>query len=102
MCYPLQLCTQKALAIYIKLACSIKARTFFGSCPRQIPMPYNLRLGKHDLQLKKQVPDGMILLGSQCVMRATVLIQPSLIANPDAASIIRSGMRPHLQQLTVL
>ena len=36
------------------------------------------------------------------VARLALLIEHSLIADDDRASIIRSGMSPHLPQLTVL
>ena len=83
-------------------ASSIQTRTLFGSSPRQIPMPHNLRFRKENLQIPEKVNESRFLLSGHGVARLALLIEPSLIADADRASIIRSGMSPHLQQLTVL
>ena len=83
-------------------AASIQTRTLFGSSPWQIPMPHNLRFRKENLQIPEKVNESRFLLSCHGVARLSLLIEPSLIADADRASIIRSGMSPHLQQLTVL
>ena len=83
-------------------AARIQTWTLFGSSPRQIPMPHNLRFRKENLQIPEKVNESRFLLSGHGVARLALLIEPSLIADADRASIIRSGMSPHLQQLTVL
>ena len=83
-------------------ASSIQARTLLWSSPGQIPMPHNLRFRKENLQIPEKVNESRFLLSGHGVARLALLIEPSLIADADRASIIRSGMSPHLQQLTVL
>ena len=65
-------------------------------------MAHNLRFRKENLQIPEKVNESRFLLSGHGVARLTLLIEPSLIADADRASIIRSGMSPHLQQLTVL
>ena len=81
---------------------SIQTRTLFGSSPRQVPMPHNLRFRKENLQIPEKIHESLFLLNRHGVARLALLIEPSLIADADRASIIRSGMSPHLQQLTML
>ena len=83
-------------------AASIQARTLFGSSSRQIPMPHDLRFRKENLQIPEKVNESRFLLSGHGVARLALLIKPSLIADADRASIIRSGMSPYLQQLAVL
>ena len=83
-------------------AASIQTRTLFGSCPRQVPMPHNLRFRKENLQIPEKIHESLFLLSRHGVARVAFLIQTSLIADADRASIIRSGMSTHLQQLSVL
>ena len=83
-------------------ASSIQTRTLLGSSPRQVPMAHNLRFRKENLQIPEKVNESRFLLSGHGVARLALLIEPSLIADADRASIIRSGMSPHLQQLTVL
>ena len=83
-------------------AARIQTRTLFGSSPRQVPMPHNLRFRKENLQIPEKVNESRFLFCRHGVARLALLIEPSLIADADRASIIRSGMSPHLQQLTVL
>ena len=65
-------------------------------------MAHNLRFRKENLQIPEKVNESRFLLSCHGVARLALLIEPSLIADADRASIIRSGMSPHLQQLTVL
>ena len=83
-------------------ASSIQTRTLLWSSPRQVPMAHNLRFRKENLQIPEKVNESRFLLSGHGVARLALLIEPSLIADADRASIIRSGMSPHLQQLTVL
>ena len=83
-------------------ASSIQTRTLLWSSPRQVPMAYNLRFRKENLQIPEKINESRFLLSCHGVARSALLIEPSLIADADRASIIRSGMSPHLQQLTVL
>ena len=83
-------------------AASIQARTLFGSCPGQIPVSYDLRFRKENLQIPEKIHESLFLLNRHGVARVAFLIQTSLIADADRTSIIRSGMSPYLQQLTML
>ena len=83
-------------------AVSIQTRTLFWSCPRQIPVPNNLRFRKENLQIPEKIHESLFLLNRHCVARVALLIKTTLIADADRASIIRSGMSTHLQQLSVL
>ena len=65
-------------------------------------MPHNLRFWKQLMQLIQQFDNTFSLLRCTSVARLAFLIQTSLIADADRASIIRSGMRTHFQQLAVL
>ena len=83
-------------------AASIQTRTLFGSSPRQIPMPHNLRFRKESLQILEKIHESLFLFSRHGVARLALLIKPTLIADADRASIIRSGMSTHLQQLAML
>ena len=83
-------------------AASFQTWTLFGSCPRQIPMPHDFRFRKENLQIPEKIDESRFLLSRHGIARLALLIKTSLIADADRASIIRSGMSPHLQQLTVL
>ena len=83
-------------------ASSIQTRTLLWSSLRQVPMTHNLRFRKENLQIPEKVNESRFLLSCHGVARLALLIEPSLIADADRASIIRSGMSTHLQQLTVL
>lgn len=65
-------------------------------------MAHNLRFRKENLQIPEKIDESRFLLSCHGVARLALLIEPSLIADADRTSIIRSGMSPHLQQLTVL
>ena len=65
-------------------------------------MAHNLRFRKENLQIPEKINESLFLLSCHGVARLALLIEPSLIADADRASVIRSGMSPHLQQLTVL
>ena len=83
-------------------AASIQTRTLFGSSPRQVPMPHDLRFRKESLQILEQINESRFLFSRHGVARLALLIKPSLIADADRASIIRSGMSTNLQQLAML
>ena len=83
-------------------AASIQTRTLLWSSPRQVPMPHDLRFRKENLQIPEKVNESRFLLSGHGIARLAFLIQTSLIADADRTSIIRSGMRTHLQQLTML
>ena len=83
-------------------AASIQARTLLWSSPGQIPMAHNLRFRKENLQIPEKINESRFLLSGHGVARLALLIEPSLIADADRASIIRSGMSPNLQQHPVL
>ena len=83
-------------------AASIQTRTLFGSSPRQIPMPYNLRFRKENLQISEKIHESRFLLSCHGIARLAMLIQPTLVADTNRASIIRSGMSPNLQQHPML
>ena len=83
-------------------ASRIQARTLLWSSPGQIPMPHNLRFRKENLQIPEKVNESRFLLSGHGVARLAMLIKTSFITDADRTSIIRSGMSPHLQQLTVL
>ena len=83
-------------------AASIQARTLFGSSSRQIPMPHDLRFRKENLQIPEKINESRFLFSGHGIARLALLIKPSFIADADRASIIRSGMRTHFQQLAVL
>ena len=65
-------------------------------------MAHNLRFRKENLQIPEKINESRFLLSGHGVARLALLIEPSLIADADRASIVRTGMSPHLQQLTVL
>ena len=83
-------------------AASIQTRTLFGSSPRQIPMPHNLRFRKENLQISEKIHESRFLFSRHGIARPALLIQSPFITNTDRAFIIRSGMSPHLQQHPVL
>ena len=83
-------------------ASSIQTRTLLWSSSRQVPMAHNLRFRKENLQIPEKIDESRFLLSGHGVARLALLIEPSLIADADRASIIRSGMSTNLQQLTVL
>ena len=83
-------------------AASIQTWTLFGSSPRQVPMPHNLRFRKENLQIPEKIHESLFLLNRHGVARVAFLIQTSLIADADRASIIRSGMSTNLQQHPML
>ena len=83
-------------------AASIQTRTLFGSSPRQVPMPYNLRFRKENLQISEKIHESRFLLSGHGVVWLAMLIQSPFITNTDRAFIIRSGMSPHLQQHPML
>ena len=65
-------------------------------------MAQNLRFRKENLQIPEKIHESRFLLSGHGVERLALLIEPSLLADADRASIIRSGMSPHIQQLTVM
>ena len=81
---------------------SIEAQTLFRRSTRQITMPHNLRLRKEFMEQDEQIRDSLILLSGERIGRFTMLIQSTLIADANAASIIKVRMRPHFQQHPVL
>ena len=83
-------------------AACIQTRTLLWSCPRQVPMPHDLRFRKENLQIPEKIHESLFLLNRHGVARVAFLIQTSLIADADRTSIIRSGMSPYLQQHSVL
>ena len=83
-------------------AASIQTRTLLWSSPRQVPMAHNLRFRKENLQIPEKINESRFLLSGHGVARLALLIEPSLIADADRASIIRSGMSTNLQQHPVL
>mgnify|MGYP004418308907 CR=1 FL=1 len=83
-------------------AASIQARTLFGSSPWQIPMPHDLRFRKENLQISEKIHESRFLFSSHGIARLALLIKSPFIADADRTSIIRSGMRPHLQQHPML
>ena len=83
-------------------AARIQTRTLLWSSPRQIPMPHNLRFRKENLQIPEKINESRFLLSGHGVARLALLIESSLIADADRASIIRSGMSTNLQQHPVL
>ena len=88
--------------VMISPAARIQARTLFGSSPRQVPMPHDLRFWKENLQIPEKINESRFLFGGHGIARLALLIKPSFIADADRASIIRTGMSPYLQQLAVL
>ena len=70
-------------------AASIQARTLLWSSPGQIPMPHNLRFRKENLQIPEKINESRFLLSRHGIARLAFLIQTSLIADADRASIIR-------------
>ena len=88
--------------VMISPAARIQARTLFGSSPRQVPMPHDLRFRKENLQIPEKVNESRFLFDGHGIARLALLIKPSFIADADRASIIRTGMSPYLQQLAVL
>ena len=83
-------------------AASIQTRTLFGSSPRQIPVPYNLRFRKESLQIPEKIHESRFLFSRHGIAWPAMLIQTTFIADADRAFIIRSGMSPHLQQHPML
>ena len=65
-------------------------------------MPHDLRFRKENLQILEKINESLFLFSGHGVARLALLIQTTLIADADRASIIRSGMSPYLQQLSVL
>ena len=65
-------------------------------------MAHNLCFRKENLQIPEKIYESRFLLSRHGVARFAFLIQTTLIADADRASIIRSGMSPHLQQFTML
>ena len=65
-------------------------------------MAHNLRFRKEDLQISEKINESRFLLSGHGVARLAFLIQTTLIADADRASIIRSGMSTNLQQHPVL
>ena len=81
---------------------SIQARTFLRRSARQVTMPHNLCLRKELMQIDEQISDSLLLLLGERIGRLAILIQTSLIADADTASIIRNAMCTHFQQHSVL
>ena len=79
-------------------AARIQTRTLFGSSPRQIPMPHNLRFRKENLQIPEKVNESRFLLSCHGVARFALLIEPSLIADADRMPVMVLAMRSHLFQ----
>ena len=65
-------------------------------------MPHNLRFRKECLQISEKINESRFLFSCHGIASPAMLIQTTLVADANRASIIRSGMSPHLQQLTVL
>ena len=65
-------------------------------------MPHDLRFRKESLQILEQINESRFLFSRHGVARLALLIKPSLIADADRASIIRSSMGSHFQQLAML
>ena len=83
-------------------AASIQTRTLLWSSPRQISVSHDLRFRKENLQIPEKIHESLFLLNRHGVARVAFLIQTSLIADADRASIIRSGMSTNLQQHPML
>ena len=71
---------------------SIQTRTFLRRSARQVTMPHNLRLREELVKIDKQVLDSLVLLRSQGIARLALLIQPSLVADADRATVIGTGV----------
>ena len=65
-------------------------------------MPDNFSFREQPFQNNQQFLNSLKLQRIQGVARLALLIQTSFITDADRASIIRSGMSPHLQQHSVL
>ena len=89
------------LAIPEYLPC-IQARAFLRGCSFQVTMPYNLRLREELVKVDKQVLDSLVLLRSQGIARLALLIQPSLVADADGATVVGAGVGTDLQQHSML
>ena len=70
-------------------AASIQARTLFGSSPRQVPMPHNLRFRKENLQIPEKINESRFLFSGHGIARLALLIQTTFIADADRASILK-------------
>jgi len=65
-------------------------------------MPHDLRLREELVKVDKQVLDSLVLLRSQGVARLALLIQPSLVADANRATVIGTGVGTDLQQHSML
>jgi len=81
---------------------SIQTRTLLRRSARQVTMPHNLRLREELVKVDKQVLDSLVLLRSQGIARLALLIQPSLVADADRATVIGTGVGTDLQQHSML
>ena len=80
----------------------IEARTSLWRSARQVTMPHNLRLRKEAMQASQHVIDASRLFRRKRVARIALLVESTLIADADGASIIRSRVSTHLQQEAML
>ena len=80
----------------------IEARTSLRRSARQVTVSHNLRLRKKSMQASQHIIDTSRLLRRKRVARFALLVQSTLVADADGASIIRSRVSTHLQQEAML
>ena len=80
----------------------IQTRTSLGCSTWQVMMPHNLRFRKEFMQLIQQFDNTFSLCLGASIAWLAMLIQTTLVADADRTAVVRSAMRPHLQQLAML
>lgn len=80
----------------------IQARTSLWCSARQIMMPHYLRFWKQLMQLVQQLDNTFSLCLGASIAWLAILIQTTLVADTYRTAVVRSAMRPHLQQFAML
>ena len=85
-----------------KQLCRIQARAILWRSARQVTMPHYLCLREKLVQLHEESLQSFVLCSGERVGRFAILIKTALVTDADGAAVVRSGMRPHLQETTML
>ena len=68
----------------------------------EVAVTEDLGIGEVDAEAAEQFFHGDLLSFGAGVGRTTIGIQTTLVTDADGAAVVRSGMRPHLQETTML
>ena len=80
----------------------IQTRTSFQRSSRQVMMPHYLRFRKQFMQLIQQFDNTFSLCLGASIAWLAMHIQTTLVTDAYRTAVVRSAMRPHLQQLAML